>query len=181
MKPLPPAPVAGRTDTCQRIADVVFGALSQAVPKQVIAGCNSAVTSIMFGGENARSNEYFVYLETIGGGSGARPHSDGMDGVKMHITNTSNLPVESLESEYPLFVDRYELITDSGGAGQYRGGLGIERGCRGQTRRPGGVQLCRRSPKFPPWGLFGGSIRPGRPICAEPGNGKRSHPAVQGE
>jgi N-methylhydantoinase B len=67
----------------------------------------------------------FVYLETLGGGSGARYEVDGMDAVHVHMTNTSNLPVEALENEYPLRVDEYALIADSGGAGRTRGGLAI--------------------------------------------------------
>ena len=59
----------------------------------------------------------WVYLETIGGGSGARATKDGLDGVHVHMTNTSNLPVEALENEYPLTLLRYELVDGSGGAG----------------------------------------------------------------
>lgn len=155
VNPLPPAPVAGRTDTCQRIADVVFGALSKAIPLQVIAGCNSAVTSTFIAGENPRRREFFVYVESLGGGSGARPIGDGMDGVHVHITNSSNLPVESLESEYPLLVERYEFIPDSGGAGQYRGGLGIRRDIQASETPLVFASHADRQ-KLPPWGLFGG-------------------------
>jgi N-methylhydantoinase B len=70
---------------------------------------------------------YYAYLETMGGGMGARPTKDGLDGVQTHMSNTSNLPVEALEVEYPLRVERYELIPDSGGIGAYRGGLGLRR------------------------------------------------------
>lgn len=69
----------------------------------------------------------FTYYETIGGGYGARPNKDEMDGVQVGMTNTLNTPVESIELEYPLRVERYALRPDSGGSGRYRGGLGIER------------------------------------------------------
>jgi N-methylhydantoinase B len=72
----------------------------------------------------------WVYVETMGGGAGARPTKDGLDGVHVHVTNTSNLPVEALELEYPLTLLRYELVDGSGGAGKYRGGTGVVRDYR---------------------------------------------------
>ena len=79
----------------------------------------------------------YVYLETLGGGGGARADADGMDAVHVHMTNTSNLPAEALENEYPLLVDEYALVADSGGAGRHRGGLGIARQIR--ALKPGMV------------------------------------------
>jgi len=150
-----PAAVAGRTDTAQRVVDVIFGALSKVVPKQVVAGCNSAITSIIFGGENPKTNKFYIYLETVAGGSGARYNKDGLDAVQVHLTNTSNLPIESLESEYPLLVEQYTLIPDSGGAGQYRGGLGIRKDIRILDHQcVFSVKADRQ--KLPPWGLQGG-------------------------
>src|SRR5207249_4195622 len=70
---------------------------------------------------------FYVYLETIGGGAGGAARADGLDGVQVHVTNTSNLPVECLETEYPLLVDEYALVEESGGAGRRRGGMGIRR------------------------------------------------------
>ncbi len=80
----------------------------------------------MFAGIGPRSGDGYVYLETLGGGMGARPMKDGKDGVQVHITNTSNLPVEAIETEYPLLVEEYSLVPDSGGAGRYRGGAGLK-------------------------------------------------------
>lgn len=121
------AAVAARTDACQRVADVILGALAQAVPDRIPAGCHSSITYVTFAGGG---REFFVYPEVIAGGFGARPDRDGMDAVQVHVTNSSNLPVEALELEYPLLVDRYELITDSGGAGKHRGGLAVRRDIR---------------------------------------------------
>lgn len=150
-----PAAVNGRTNTCQRVVDVVHGALAQAIPDRIIAACNGAVTSSTFSGVNPRTGNFYVYLETLGGGFGARATKDGLDGVQVHITNTSNLPVEGLESEYPLRVERYELERDSGGDGKWRGGLGFRRqiralhdDCRVSMR---GTRITTA-----PWGLFGG-------------------------
>ncbi len=122
-----PAPVAARAHTCQRIIDVVLGALAQALPDKVIAAANGANTTAVFAGVDPRNGRPYLYLETVGGGMGARPSKDGKDGVQVHITNTSNLPVESIEQEYPLRVEEYSLVKDSGGAGQYRGGMGLRR------------------------------------------------------
>jgi N-methylhydantoinase B len=150
----PPAAVGGRTDTCQRIVDVIFGALAKAVPDKVVAGCNSAVTTVLFSGVDPRNNNFFVYPESLGGGLGARPYKDGMDGVHVHVTNSSNLPIECLEMEYPIRIERFELIQDSGGAGKYRGGLGIRRDYKIMAPMEFASHADRQ--KNPPWGLLGG-------------------------
>jgi N-methylhydantoinase B len=152
---VPPAAVGFRTDTCQRVVDVLFGALAKAVPDRVVAACHSTVTTMTFFGNDSQTRRFFVYPEVIGGGFGGRPGSDGPDAVQVHITNTSNLPVESLEAEYPLLVERYELVPDSGGPGRYRGGLGILRQYRVLTDDAYfGSKGDRR--KRSPWGLAGG-------------------------
>ncbi len=69
----------------------------------------------MLAGIDPRSGDGYVYLETLGDGMGARPMKDGKDRVQIHITNTSNLPVEAIETEYPLLVEEYSLVPDSGG------------------------------------------------------------------
>jgi N-methylhydantoinase A/oxoprolinase/acetone carboxylase beta subunit/N-methylhydantoinase B/oxoprolinase/acetone carboxylase alpha subunit len=150
-----PAAIASRTQTCQRVVDLVLGALAQAVPERVIAACTGSNTGITFSGVDQRLGRYYSYLETLGGGFGARATKDGLDGVQTHVTNTSNLPVESLEEEYPLFVERYELVPDSGGPGRWRGGMAIRRDVRVVGHEPvfGGSTSRRLSP---PWGLFGG-------------------------
>src|SRR5262249_5715079 len=127
----PPAPVGWRTQTCQRIADVVFGALAQALPQRVPAAGNGANAAIVFSGVDPSRGGYYVYLETLGGGAGGTPRAEGLDGVQVHITNTSNLPVECLEMEYPLLVNEYALVEDSGGAGRWRGGMGLRRRVQG--------------------------------------------------
>jgi N-methylhydantoinase B len=154
-----PAAVAGRTDAAQRVADVIFGALAQAVPEKVVAGCHSTVTLPIFSGIDPKTGKQYVYLESIGGGMGARHDRDGLDGVQVHITNTSNLPVEALENEYPLVVNRLEFIPGSGGMGKYRGGLGIRKDIQVIGHLCSFASHGDRQ-QFPPWGLFGG--HPGR-------------------
>jgi N-methylhydantoinase B len=149
-----PAAVNGRLSLCQRVVDLIFGALAQAVPEQVTAAANGACFSITFAGHQPVDNALWVYLETIGGGSGARFNKDGLDGVHVHMTNTSNLPVEALELEYPLTLMRYELVDGSGGAGQYRGGMAIRRVYRADHDchvRVDGARMLSA-----PWGLAGG-------------------------
>ncbi|MBE0408134.1 MAG: hydantoinase B/oxoprolinase family protein, partial [Anaerolineales bacterium] len=148
-----PAAVGGRTDTCQRVVDVIMGALSQAVPERVIAASNGATTAIIFGGTKSLSGKDFVYVEALGGGMGAHANLDGMDGVQVHITNTSNLPVEAMEMEYPLRVQQYKLVKDSGGAGTYRGGLSIRKDI--QVLVPVLFSAHSDRHRIPPWGLAG--------------------------
>ena len=150
-----PAPVAMRANTCQRVVDVVIGALAEALPDQVIGAANGANTSAVFSGIDPRNSQQYVYLETLGGGMGARATKDGKDGVQVNITNTSNLPVEAIEMEYPLRVEDYALIADSGGAGKHRGGMGIRRSIRpvGHFCEFNGVGERFRNQ---PWGIFGG-------------------------
>ncbi|MBV0893324.1 hydantoinase B/oxoprolinase family protein, partial [Paracoccus sp. Z118] len=150
-----PAAVALRANTCQRVVDIVIGALAPALPDRVIGAANGANTSAVFAGIDPRTGRQYVYLETLGGGMGARATKDGKDGVQVNITNTSNLPVEAIEQEYPLRVESYELVEDSGGAGEYRGGMGIRR-----TLRPVG-HACEFNGvgerfRHQPWGVFGG-------------------------
>jgi N-methylhydantoinase B len=153
-----PAPVAARAHTCQRIIDVVIGALAPAMPERAIGASNGANTTAVFSGTDPRTGQGYVYLETLGGGHGARATKDGKDGVQVNITNTSNLPVEAIEMEYPLMVEAYGLIPDSGGAGRWRGGMGLRR-----VVRPVGHEcdFNGAGERFtnPPWGIFGG--RPG--------------------
>jgi N-methylhydantoinase B len=149
-----PAAVGGRTDTAQRVVDVILGALSEAVPEKVMAASNGATTAVILGGTKKTSGRDFIYVEALGGGMGARPRKDGQDGVQVHITNTSNLPVEAMEMEYPLRVLRYQLVTDSGGAGKYRGGMAIRKDI--QALKPVMFSAHADRHRIPPWGLKGG-------------------------
>ena len=159
-----PASVAARANTCQRIVDVIFGALAKALPDRVPAAANGANTTAVFAGTDPDTGVPYVYLETLGGGMGARPDRDGKDAVQVHMTNTSNLPVEAIEMEYPLLVEEYGLVPDSGGAGRWRGGLGLPPR-RASTRARLHVQRARGA--VPPRamgarGRQGGRARPVR-------------------
>lgn len=102
---------------------------------------------------------YYSYVETYGGGQGAKSDQDGMDGVHVNMTNTMNTPVEAIESSYPLRVDKYSLLPDTGGPGQFRGGTGLVRQIA--LLREATVSLSTERNRLQPWGLQNG--RPGKP------------------
>jgi N-methylhydantoinase B len=133
----------------------VIGALAPAIPEAAVGAANGANTTAVFFGHDPRHDRHYVYLETLGGGFGGRATKDGKDGVQAHITNTSNLPIEAIEMEYPLLVESYGFVEDSGGAGKHRGGLGLRRVVRpvGHT-----MTFSGQGERFvhKPWGLFGG-------------------------
>ncbi len=156
----PPAPVSGgNVETSQRIVDVLFKALSKALPNTIPAASQGTMNNISVGGYDEKGNGWTFY-ETIGGGMGARPMLDGLDGVHTHMTNTMNTPIEVLEKYYPIMFVKYELRRDSCGAGMWRGGCGIERvwiflGKKATLSIMGNRVYTR------PWGLKGGM--PGAP------------------
>jgi N-methylhydantoinase B len=118
----PAAVAAGNVETSCRIVDVVFRALGQAV--QVPAQGQGTMNNVTLG------NERFTYYETIGGGQGACSDADGPSGVHVTMSNTLATPVEALELDYPLRVERWALRRGSGGAGRHRGGDGVVRELR---------------------------------------------------
>jgi N-methylhydantoinase B len=126
LNPIPPAAVAQRAYPCQIISDVVVLALNQATPHLALAGSGPFMGATM-SGVDKRVGGYFLDHESWAGALGARHGQDGIDAVRVHHSNAANLPIEVLEGAYPLRVERYELIEDSGGPGQWRGGLGQRR------------------------------------------------------
>ena len=148
-----PAAVAGGWEIGRRGIDAVCRALLQAIPERVPAGSNGAMNQITFGGEYPDGERRFAYYETNGGGFGARPDKDGMDGVHS-VSNTKNTPIEELELNYPIFMRTYALRENSEGAGRYRGGLGIIREFEFLTDVSFATVSDRQ--KFRPWGIAGG-------------------------
>jgi N-methylhydantoinase B len=163
----PPAPVARRLQTCQRIADAIFGALAPVVPRRVQAAGNGTATW-MFSGTDPRTRRPYIYLETHGGGAGATAAGPGLDAVQVHLTNTSNLPVECLETEYPLLVTDYSLADESAGAGRYRGGMGITRTVEVLGHDASFLCTLERT-RVPPWGLDGGDAGGRGALTLNPG------------
>ena len=110
----PAAVVAGNVETSSRVADLCLAAFGRALGQ-------GTMNNVTLG------NDRFTYYETIGGGQGAFPATDGPDAVQVAMSNTLNTPVEALEVEFPLRVDEYSIRRGSGGRGRTRGGNGIVR------------------------------------------------------
>jgi N-methylhydantoinase B len=152
----PPASVAGgNVETSQRIVDVLFKALSQALPDRIPAASQGTMNNLTIGGIDLRKGEEFSYYETVAGGMGARPALDGMSGVHTHMTNSLNTPAEALEYAYPLRVREYRLRGGSGGAGRQRGGDGVVREI--ETLVPARMSLLADRRRRGPYGLHGGA------------------------
>lgn len=157
---LPPAAVAaGNVETSQRIVDVLLGALSKIEmgggDLDIPAASQGTMNNLTIGGYDVGRSQAFAYYETIAGGMGARPYSDGPSAVHSHMTNTLNTPVEALEYAYPLRVLRYEIRTGSGGEGKFKGGDGIRRDV--QSLVDGQATILSERRILAPYGLNGGS------------------------
>ena len=151
----PPASVAGgNVETSQRVVDVLFKALAQAIPEIIPAASQGTMNNLTVGGIDSRTGNEFSYYETVAGGAGARPSLDGMSGVHTHMTNSLNTPAEALEYAYPLRVHEYRLRKDSGGKGKFRGGDGVIREI--ETLVPARMSLLADRRKHGPYGLNGG-------------------------
>lgn len=157
VNPTEPSPIGAQIDCQQRIPDAIFGALAPIFPDTVVTAGNGACTTTILAGEGAiGTDSVFIFHEVIAGGGGASRNQDGLSGVQVNMTNTSNMPIEATEMEFTKILARkYELKADTGGAGQYRGGLGIERELEVLQDDVAYTGLGDRH-KFRPWGLAGG-------------------------
>lgn len=124
VNPVEPAPVGSRTATIKRITGTILAAFKEVLPHKVPADSAGVLLALAFGGKLENGKPYVVG-ELIAGGSGGSFRSDGVDVVETDASNCMNLPVEALELESPVRVRRVQLREDSGGAGEFRGGLGI--------------------------------------------------------
>jgi N-methylhydantoinase B len=154
-----PAASSMRGITGFRMTDVVFGALAGLLPDRVLAAGEGGNTLVILGGERAKRVPY-VYYELMSGTWGARPDRDGNDGLCNPANVASNIPIEQAECEYPIRIERYGFVRDSGGAGRFRGGMALEREWRLLS---GTAHLAIRSDRRDhlPYGLYGG--KPGTP------------------
>lgn len=152
---LPPGAVCGgNVETSQRLVDVLYRCLAQALPNSIPAASQGTMNNVTFGGRHPATGETYAYYETVCGGMGARPGMDGISGVHTHMTNSLNTPVEAFEHSYPVRVLRYALRKGSGGKGRFRGGDGVVRELQFLGRAQVTVLSDRR--KYPPYGLNGG-------------------------
>ncbi|MFQ6076221.1 MAG: hydantoinase B/oxoprolinase family protein [Candidatus Bathyarchaeia archaeon] len=156
LNPTPPAPVAGgNVETSQRNVDVLLKAFARAIPHKVCAACQGTMNNVSMGGLDPRTGRQWSFYETIAGGMGGRPTMDGIDGIHTHMTNTMNTPIEVAEKEFPMLFLKYGLRRDSGGAGRWRGGNGVERSWMLLSPSATLSILAERT-RIPPWGLYGG-------------------------
>jgi N-methylhydantoinase B len=151
-----PSPVVyANHEISHRVADMVMAALFAISPRTVMAGSQGTSAVMTFGGVDYRTGDRFVSYESVKGGFGARPVKDGINAVASTVSNMSNTPIEILEMSFPLRVEEYALMPDSGGAGTYRGGLGVRRVWRVLENQAHAAVCCERT-VTPPFGLDGG-------------------------
>src|SRR6266545_1702082 len=171
-----PASVAGgNVETSQRIVDVLFKALAQALPNRIPAASQGTMNNLTIGGIDPRTgtnSREFSYYETVAGGMGARPAHDGLSAVHTQMTNSLNTPAEALEYAYPLRVREYRIRKGSGGKGKHRGGDGVIREI--ETLVPAHMSLLADRRKRGPYGLAGGDNgKPGSATIIRKGPARR--------
>ena len=170
-----PAPCGARGITGYRIIDCIFGALAPALPDRVTADGAGGSTLPTFAGRH--NGKPFVFSECIMGTWGASQETDGQDGVPHMGSNQSNVPVEMIEADYPLRIEYYGLVPDTGGIGRRRGGLALRRDYRVLTDDCFlGVRSDKRA--FAPHGLFGGGEGTPSMNVVEDGNARTVLPVL---
>lgn len=119
--------VAANTETANRLVDLLMAALAKAFPERAAAGSYGSACVYTMGGHDARRDRAFVHYETIGGGMGATAQGPGASGLRVHMGNTMNLPIEGMEANLPVRFINYEIVRGSGGAGRNAGGHGVRK------------------------------------------------------
>ena len=155
----PAALVGGNTEVSPRITDIIFGALADALPDRIPASLGGTSCCFLFGGAHPDTGELYSHFHFEGIGWGGRPGKDGNSQIIVINGNCRNTPVEVFESRYPIRVESYRLLEDSGGPGRNRGGLGMERILTIDADEITVSALFNRM-LVDPFGLHGG--RPGR-------------------
>jgi N-methylhydantoinase B len=151
----PPSPVGNWSRTLPTVIDLILRALAPAMPDRVAAGHKGDMGGYAFFGLNPKNGRRFLCQTIMGGGWGGRAYEDGENStVSMCQGDVQNAPVEMQEIYYPVLVERQQLRASSGGAGKYRGGLGIEVCVRVLCEAFTNINVERQ--RTPPWGLFGG-------------------------
>ena len=153
LKPRFPAALSGRTHALGRMFDILGGLLGQKTPEFLTAAGFSSSPHLFYSGFD-RKGEYFQLFQIGFGGIPGRPLGDGPDGHSL-FPNFTNVPNEFLERYFPLVIERYETVADSGGAGLHRGGNGIIMSYR--FLEPGKIAIHDDRWFVPPWGVNGGA------------------------
>ncbi|MGB6536515.1 MAG: hydantoinase B/oxoprolinase family protein [Xanthobacteraceae bacterium] len=164
-----PAPMRWWMTYPMTIVDTVFKALAPVIPERAIAGHHADLVIAQTHGNNTKTSEFFLAnFGPLGGGWGAKRSEDGVSGtVCINDGDTHNSPSEQSEVKFPLVVERYALIADSGGAGHYRGGLGLERVVRARVPMTFNSHVERAHCR--PWGLEGGGEATGNEVAIRVG------------
>ncbi len=155
VKPENPAPLSGRFHTMERIATTIVSAFNGARGDQAVGDGHGHLTSFSTSGRKPDSGETFVLFEYHGGGWGGTAGGDGLDATFGLMANSFDNPVEAIEMSYPLLIESYGLIPDSGGPGRYRGGLGLRKEIR-YLRGEGYFTNRSDAQKHPAQGTLGG-------------------------
>lgn len=137
------------------VIDTIVKAMARAAPERIPAAHYCDISAMLLTGRQPSTGKPFTNIEPIAGGWGARPHGDGPSAIyTIGHGDTFNVPVEVLETRFPIVIERYRLRCDSGGPGRWRGGLGLEREYR--ILDNGVFTGLSERAKCPPWGLNGG-------------------------
>ena len=121
-----PRPVSGcAAEVSQRIAEAVFAALSKAIPEQLFAAPAGTSGNLGVGGTDPKTGQSYVMYVISGGGYGGNPHGDGISNGCSTIGISKTTPVEIMEQRYPILFEEFSLNEGSGGAGEHRGGFGV--------------------------------------------------------
>jgi N-methylhydantoinase B len=169
MHPLPPAPCTTWGDMCRAVFESIFRALAPVMPDRVPAGIFGQVQAMAISGDDPATGSPYIHFMPYAGGWGARSTKDGINALcTLANGDNYNIPCEVAEAEFPLRVERYELIQDSGGAGEFRGGLGVRTDFRilsdGAT-----ISASLDRYRFMPPGLFGGGSAQGSALLLRSG------------
>jgi N-methylhydantoinase B len=182
LNPVFPAPVSVRHLTEQKVADVMLQALRQARPERAAAGCSVSFPTFNIAGRRYELGEPYMAADIVGGGMGGFAGGDGMSAIDTHMGNCAMMSAEAMEVEFPVRVLKTELVPDSGGAGEHRGGLALERRYEllADEANLSGRYADQTLEETRPWGAEGGLpgaraaviLNPGRPDQQElPGKG----------
>ena len=178
--------VGGNHETSQRVVDAIMKALAPVLPDRVAAGGPATAGLLIFGARNP-DGRWAVLYEVHGGGEGATARKDGVSGVRVHMSNVMNTPIEVIEGEYPVMVEEQMLRPGSAGAGAHRGGLGFRRAYRIMGPEVTLTSMLERR-LVPPYGLAGGedalpfriTLNPGTPEARDI-RGKETLPLREGD
>lgn len=179
LNPQFPAAVGMRSLTCGRLRSLIFGAFATAVPDRMPSAPAGATSIINMAAEDRRTGRRTITaIAPIVGGGGGMPHRDGTDGSGADAAYLKNSPIEITETEAPVHIERYGLMTDTGGPGQHRGGMAQILEFRATSPDAFVTARNRDRSKFQPWAILGGmpgptgsfTLNPGKPHAVDLGN-----------